>query len=147
VRTSVGVAEVREAWRASPDRPVVALTDDSDFDLVAETLRAGATSVISWDRDVRVLLSAMELAAEGLSSIETPMLGQLVSHAANPSTITDAECSWLGHLDRGLTIAELAPLAGYSERSLYRQLNGLYHRLGVHDRAGAIAEARRRGLL
>lgn len=147
VRTSRGVAEVRGARERAAALPLVALTDYRDADLTVDVLAAGATSVIPLDLPEPVTLAAIELAVAGVSAIESSSLAWLIDHGAGRPDITDSERGWLARLDAGLTIAELAVDAGYSERSLYRQLNSLYHRLGVHDRSAAIAEARRRGVL
>lgn len=147
VRSAGGVAEVVATRSRVADVPIVALTDDADLDLVTELLGAGATSVIPWESEPEAVLATLELARAGIAGVTTTTLTRLVEAAVTDSAISEAERLWLRHLARGITIAELAPIAGYSERSLYRQLNALYHRLGVHDRHGAIAEARRRGAL
>lgn len=147
VRTSRGVAEVREARVHAGALPLVALTDYRDADLTTDVVAAGATSVIPVDLPASATLAALELAVAGVSAIESSGLAWLIEHGAGRPDITESERGWLARLDAGLTIAELAVDAGYSERSLYRQLSSLYHRLGVHDRAAAIAEARRRGML
>lgn len=147
VRTSKGVTEVRDARLRHTDVPIIAMTDDTDADLEIELIDGGATSILPWDAEPSAVLGAIDLAAHGLSTIETSTLTWMARHGGGRTVITEAERSWLVHLEQGVTIAELAPLAGYSERSLYRQLSSLYHRLGVLDRSGAIAEARRRGLL
>ncbi len=147
VRSSQGMQEVRETRRANPDIPVVALTDYHDADLAVDIVGAGATSVIPWGCESDALVAAVRMARSGISAVETATLQWVVHNGRGGVGITDAERSWLGHLERGITVAQLAPLAGYSERSLYRQLHDLYQRLGATDRVGAIAEAKRRSLL
>lgn len=147
VRSQRGVTEIRTVRRDHPEGAVVAMTDDTDADLSAAVIGAGATSVLNWDSSPEVLAAAMELTRRGISAIPTDTLEFIARHGTNTTSITDAERSWLHHLEQGITISQLAPIAGYSERSLYRQLNQLYHRLGVTDRTAAIAEARRRELM
>lgn len=146
VRTPNGVAEVRAA-RADDHIPIVALTETIDADLTADLVGAGATSIVWWDSPPEVLAAAADLARHGIATLPAPTLDWIARNGTNNASLTDAERTWLGHLAEGLTITELAPLAGYSERSLYRQLSQMYQRLGVSDRAAAIAEARRRHLL
>lgn len=147
VRSQRGVTEIRTVRRDHPEGPVVAMTDDTDADLSAAVIGAGATSVLNWDSSPEVLAAAMELTRQRISAIPTDTLEFIARHGTDTTSITDAERSWLHHLEQGITISQLAPISGYSERSLYRQLNQLYHRLGVTDRAAAIAEARRRELM
>ncbi len=148
VRTSRGVGEVRECAATNvANTPLVALTDYRDADLTADVLGAGATSVLPIDTDEDLVIASIRLALAGISALETPTLDWVMQNGFASTGISDAERQWLTHLDDGLTIGQLAPIAGYSERSLYRQLNQLYHRLGATDRTSAISEARRRNLL
>ena len=146
IRSSTGVSEVRTLATAS-STPVVALTDQVEPDLCADLVAAGATGVVPWDAPSETVVAAVALAVDGIATVPAPALQWITRHGSTTVLLTDAERSWLEHLDAGLTIAKLAPVAGYSERSLYRQLAGLYQRLGVTDRSAAVKEARRRGLL
>lgn len=147
VRSMRGVTEIRTVREAHPEGPILALTDQTDADLTAEIIGAGATSVLDWDSSAIVVAAAMNLMRHGISAVPTPALEFVARIGTNATSITETERTWLEHLERGITISQLAPIAGYSERSLYRQLNQLYHRLGVTDRASAIAEAHRRELM
>jgi DNA-binding NarL/FixJ family response regulator len=44
-------------------------------------------------------------------------------------------------------VARIAVDAGISERTMYRRLDHLFHRIGVHNRIGAVAWASRNGYL
>lgn len=57
------------------------------------------------------------------------------------------EAQWLRHLKTGMTIAKLAEIVGYSERSLYRLLHDMYGRMQVSNRTEAIAKAARLGII
>ncbi len=147
VRSGRGIIEVREIRRFFVEGSIVAITDNIEADLTAELVAAGATTVIGWDSDPEILRAAMELALHQISAIAIPALRLIATSGAQTTGITDAERRWLEELEGGITVSKLAPIAGYSERSLYRQLNQLYHRLGASNRAEAIAEARRRELM
>ena len=146
VRSSAGLAEIREL--AGPDNaPVIALLDEVDPDLVGSAITAGATSVVGWDQPESALVAAAELAVAGTSAVPTSTLTWLARRADDAVRLTDAERTWLLRLAEGVRVSDLADESGYSERSLYRQLNQLYHRLEATNRTEALAEARRRGLL
>ena len=49
--------------------------------------------------------------------------------------------------NRGTAIAEMAHSLGYSQRTIYRALDRLYHTLGVTDRIQAVRKAATEGLL
>ncbi len=137
----------RVVKRSYDESSIVALTDNTEADLTAELVAAGATTVLNWDSAPEILTAAMELALHQMSAIATPALRLISTSGAQATGITDAERRWLEELEGGITVSKLAPLVGYSERSLYRQLNQLYHRLGASNRTEAIAEARRRELM
>lgn len=147
VRSGRGIIEIREIRRFYSDGSIVAVTDNTEADLTAELVAAGATTVLNWDSSPEILKSAMELALHQISAIATPALRFIATSGAQVVGITDAERRWLEELEGGITVSKLAPIAGYSERSLYRQLNQLYHRLGASNREEAVAEARRRELM
>ena len=62
-------------------------------------------------------------------------------------TPSPREISWLQTLASGLTVAQLADRAGYSERAMYRLLHGLYAKLNAKTRTEALLRARERGWL
>ncbi|MEU4742385.1 LuxR C-terminal-related transcriptional regulator, partial [Actinosynnema sp. NPDC023658] len=74
--------------------------------------------------------------------------GFSVTEVGTPSEALDAdELTWLRRLATGGTVAQVAAHAGYSERAMYRMLNGLYRRMGVGSRLEAIIRARESGWL
>lgn len=69
------------------------------------------------------------------------------SHEARGAGLTDQEVRWLKALAGGITVAQLARDARYSERSMYRRLSVLYRRLNVRNRTQALLAASERRLL
>jgi DNA-binding CsgD family transcriptional regulator len=55
--------------------------------------------------------------------------------------------SWLRQLAAGSTVAQLANQAGYSERAMFRLLQGLYQQLGARNRVEALLRAQQLGWL
>ncbi len=64
---------------------------------------------------------------------------ELVCGGADPSPLTDQEAEWVRQLMAGARSIDVARASGYSERSLYRALSDLWHRLGVENRTEGIA--------
>jgi DNA-binding NarL/FixJ family response regulator len=62
-------------------------------------------------------------------------------------TLSERERDVLAWLSRGLTSREIGERLSIAESTVKTHLAGLYSKLGVSDRAGAVAEAVRRGLL
>lgn len=60
--------------------------------------------------------------------------------------ITEAECDILALLTDGRTNAEIAAIRGVSRNTVRTQLRLLYRKIGVTDRAGAVAFAERQRL-
>jgi len=61
--------------------------------------------------------------------------------------LSEREREVLAWLSRGLTNREIGVRLGIAESTVKTHLAGLYAKLGVSDRAGAVAEAARRGVL
>lgn len=132
---------------AAREAPVLAIVFQSGPDALAEALHAGASSVVAWDAPTSRVTAAIDGLLAGEAHMPIDVARWLADRTSPTAFLSDTEIAWLGQLDAGLTIAEMAPLAGYSERSLYRLLHGLYGRLGVDNRREAVEAARQRGLL
>ncbi len=127
--------------------PVLAVVFQTSPDALAEALHAGASSVVAWDAPTARVVAAVDGLLAGEAHMPVAVATWLADRTNPTAFLSDTEIAWLAKLDSGMTIAEMAPLVGYSERSLYRLLHGLYGRLGVDNRRDAIAVARQRGLL
>ena len=64
-----------------------------------------------------------------------------------PVHLTDRQRAVLERLATGATYGEIAADIGYSHSTVRKDVLAIYRLLQVHDRDGALAEARRRGLL
>ena len=67
--------------------------------------------------------------------------------APAPEVLDDRELGLLKRLADGAAIADLAAEIGYSERSIYRELAGLWKKLGVPGREEGVRRAASVGLL
>jgi DNA-binding NarL/FixJ family response regulator len=67
--------------------------------------------------------------------------------AAAGSLLGDEELTVLTHMAAGLSYGDIAEAMFVSERTVRRRVSAIFDKLGVNDRAQAVAEALRRGLI
>lgn len=132
------------------DAVVVGIVADPDVDHVVRAVAAGAVGLMPRDAGPAVVADVVRAALDGHSRIPVAVLRSLVAGAAGEQArrpISDDEIRWLRELAAGTTVGRLAEAVGYSERMMFRLLAGLYARLGVESRTGALMRARDEGWL
>src|ERR687888_578474 len=144
-----GVAAIRElARRGVPSRILVLTTYDTDSD-VLPAIEAGATGYLLKDAPREGLFRAVEAAARGQAvlspAVATPLMGQMRAPATE--LLSQRELEVLGLIARGSTNREAAERLFISEATVKTHLLHVYAKLGVKDRAAAVAVAFERGLL
>ncbi|RKT56059.1 response regulator [Saccharothrix australiensis] len=131
-----------------PARVLVLTTYDTDSD-VLPAIKAGATGYLLKDTPRDELFRAVRSAARGEAvlspSVATRLVGQVRTPAAEP--LSDREVEVLGLIARGCTNREAAARLFISEATVKTHLVHVYAKLGVKDRAAAVAVAYERGLL
>jgi DNA-binding NarL/FixJ family response regulator len=147
-----GVEAIRQLRRRAPDIRVLVLTTfDSDAD-VLPAVEAGATGYLLKDAPRDELLRAVHAAYLGQAvlapSVAQKVLGRVREPAAAPAeSLTDRELKVLTLVSSGATNREAARQLFISEATVKTHLLHVYAKLGVRDRAAAVAEAYKRGLL
>ena len=144
-----GVAAIAElARRKVAARVLVLTTYDTDSDVV-RAVEAGATGYLLKDSPRDDLLRAVRAAARGEAalspSVATRLLGQVRAPAQEP--LSQREFEVLELVARGATNREAAAKLFISEATVKTHLLHIYTKLGVSDRAAAVAEGFQRGLL
>jgi DNA-binding NarL/FixJ family response regulator len=144
-----GVAAIAElARRKVAARVLVLTTYDTDSDVV-RAVEAGATGYLLKDSPRGDLLRAVRAAARGEAalspSVATRLLGQVRAPAQEP--LSQREFEVLEMVAGGATNREAAAKLFISEATVKTHLLHIYAKLGVSDRAAAVAEAFQRGLL
>jgi DNA-binding NarL/FixJ family response regulator len=144
-----GVSAIAELARQQvPSRVLVLTTYDTDSDVV-RAIEAGATGYLLKDSPRDELLRAVRAAARGEAalspSVATRLLGQVRAPAQEP--LSQREFEVLEMVARGTTNREAAVRLFISEATVKTHLLHIYAKLGVSDRAAAVAEAFDRGLL
>ncbi|EWM17023.1 two-component system response regulator [Kutzneria sp. 744] len=144
-----GVAAIRKlAALAVRARVLVLTTYDTDSD-VLPAVEAGATGYLLKDTPRAELLRAVRAAARGEAvlspTVATKLLGQVRAPAKDD--LSKRELEVLGLIAKGATNREAAAKLFISEATVKTHLLHLYAKLGVSDRAAAVATAFARGLL
>jgi DNA-binding NarL/FixJ family response regulator len=144
-----GVTAITElARRGIAARVLVLTTYDSDS-YVLPAIEAGATGYLLKDAPRDELLRAVRAAALGQSVLSPAVATRLMTRvrAAEPELLSQRELEVLGLVAAGTTNREAAAKLFISEATVKTHLLHIYAKLGVTDRAAAVAEAYNRGLL
>lgn len=144
-----GVSAIREFTRLGlASRVVVLTTFDGDSD-VLPAIEAGATGYLLKDAPREDLLRAIRAAAVGDAVLAPSVASRLVGRVRAPeaSLLSPRELEVLALVADGATNRVAGERLHLSEATVKTHLLSIYAKLGVGDRAAAVAEGFRRGLL
>ncbi|MFD7874786.1 response regulator [Streptomyces sp. NPDC059766] len=144
-----GVAAIAELTRRRARARVLVLTTyDTDSDTLP-AIEAGATGYLLKDAPRDELFTAVRAAAEGRTVLSPAVASRLVSAVRAPGgePLSAREREVLALVARGTPNREIARELFISEATVKTHLTHLYAKLGVKDRAAAVATAYRRGIL
>jgi DNA-binding NarL/FixJ family response regulator len=131
-----------------PARVLVLTTYDTDGDVLA-AIEAGATGYLLKDAPPHDLFKAVRAAAGGETvlspTVATRVVGQMRAPVQEP--ISQRELEVLELVAQGTSNRDAAARLFISEATVKTHLMHIYAKLGVNDRAAAVAEAFNRGLL
>ena len=144
-----GVSTIRAlAERKATSKVLVLTTYDTDEDVLA-AVEAGATGYLLKDVPRDELFRAVRAAARGEAvlspSVATRLIGRVREPAQDPLSARELEV--LGLVAQGCTNREAAARLFVSEATVKTDLLHIFAKLGVSDRAAAVATAYDRGLL
>lgn len=144
-----GVTAIRELSRLQePARVLVLTTYDTDHD-VLRAIEAGATGYLLKDTPREELFRAVEAASRGESVLSPAVTSRLMGQVRQPAPeqLSPRELDVLRLVAAGASNREAAQQLFISEATVKTHLLHLYAKLGVRDRAAAVATAFTRGLL
>jgi DNA-binding NarL/FixJ family response regulator len=144
-----GVEAIRELQRQAPNVRVLVLTTyDTDGD-VLPAVEAGATGYLLKDTPRDELVRAVRAAHRGEAVLSPSVAGRLMGQVRSPAreALTERELAVLRLVAAGSTNREAARALFISEATVKTHLLHIYEKLGVRDRASAVAAAFQRGLL
>jgi len=132
-----------------PARVLVLTTYDADRD-VLPAIEAGATGYLLKDAPRDELVRAVRAAYAGQSVLSPSVAGALMGRVGGPrpaGALSPRELEVLRLVASGATNRTVARALFVSEATIKTHLLHLYDKLGVRDRAAAVAAAYQRGLL
>ena len=142
-----GVSAIRELAQKAPATRVLVLTTFSDDSDVLAAIDAGATGYLLKDAPREELLRGVRAAAEGRSVLSPSVAATLHGRAAPvEAPVSARELEVLELVARGATNRAAAKALFISEATVKTHLIHVYAKLGVKDRAAAVAAAYEHGL-
>lgn len=144
-----GVTAIRRlAENGVLSRILVLTTYDTDAD-VLPAIEAGATGYLLKDAPREELFRAVEAAAHGQATLSSTVAARLMGQMRQPTSelLSQRELEVLQLIARGSTNRETAKHLFISEATVKTHLLHVYAKLGVGDRAAAVATAFSRGYL
>ncbi|NEB79670.1 response regulator transcription factor [Streptomyces sp. SID14478] len=147
-----GVDAIKELTRRGARARVLVLTTyDTDSDTLP-AIEAGATGYLLKDAPREDLFAAVRAAAQGRTVLSPAVASRLVTAVRSPAAATEdtlsaREREVLVLVSKGTSNKEIARELFISEATVKTHLTHLYGKLGVKDRAAAVAVAYDRGIL
>jgi DNA-binding NarL/FixJ family response regulator len=138
----------------STDSCVVAVLPNSDERTYSRALAAGARSAVAERAPVEEIVQVLAAALDNHTLLPAAIAAAIAAGnhhtheqaAAGPIALDSAQVHWLRALAAGVTVADIAVQACYSQREMYRLLGQLYRRMGARNRADAIVLATKWGV-
>jgi DNA-binding NarL/FixJ family response regulator len=147
-----GIEATRRLADARPAARVIALTTYADEPTVLSALRAGARGYLTKDAGAEEISRAIAAVARGEAALDHAVQHHVigaVAHAeaaALPDGLTPREAEVLALIAEGLTNQEIAERLVVSPATVKSHVNRVFSKIGVRDRAQAVAYAYRSGL-
>jgi DNA-binding NarL/FixJ family response regulator len=143
-----GLDATRQIVAKHPSIGVLILTTFSDEASAVDVLRAGARGYLTKDADRAEVAAAVRAVAQGHTTLSADIGGKLFSAAppdrAAQYNLTRREDEVLALIGEGLNNAEIAERLFLGVSTVKTHINAIFAKLGVRDRAQAIALVRGR---
>lgn len=142
-----GIETTRRLMTRRPGTKVIVLTALVDEARMMAVLRAGALGYVRKDAEPEVLLAAVRTVARGKPYIDPGVGTQLVHAASSPDDLTAREIDVLRQLVLGRSNKEIAASLGIGDETVKTHVGHVLAKLQVENRAQAIVQALKRGLI
>lgn len=151
-----GLDLVNQLRRISPVCKIVVLTAHEEPTLVMTAMRLGVHGYLTKDASGEQITSTLEQVHRGERRIGSPQLltevltefSHLMSqHERDRMGLTDLEIEVLRLAATGMNNKEIGTRQFWSEITVKRKMQDIYRKLGVKNRAQAVAEAIRLGFI
>ncbi len=142
-----GVEATRRIVERAPSVRVIALTASMDEARMMGVLRAGATGYVRKDAEPELLLAAVRAVAAGKTFIDPSVARQVLDAARSGDDLTVRESEVLRRVVQGRSNKEIAEALCISEETVKSHVAKVLAKLQVENRAQAIVQALKRGLV
>ncbi|MFF4276611.1 response regulator [Streptomyces sp. NPDC001536] len=143
-----GIEAVRRLTAEAPAVPALMLTSFSGRTDVVRALEAGARGYVLKAGPPEELFRAVRGAAAGALALAPEVVGKLVGQVVSPDVeLTGREAEVVRLAAEGLSNRAIAQALFLSEATVKTHLVRIYRKLKVENRAAAVTEAARRGLI
>ncbi|MBI5649626.1 MAG: response regulator transcription factor [Chloroflexi bacterium] len=150
-----GIEITQRLKRDYPDGKVIILTTYEDDEFLFGALRAGADGYLLKSASPQVLADAIRQVVRGERLLSPALVGKVMREFQElaqdktrvESGLTDQELTVLRMIAAGATNKDIAEKVFWSEVTVKRKVQDILEKLGVANRAQAVAEAAKRGLL
>ncbi len=151
-----GMSGLELARLTPPEAPILIY---SGFDVSADferLVRVGVVGIVEKTASPKQLIRSLRSALDGSAILPASLLHRLTLGQSNlenmkPSIdtvcLTEKELTLLEGIQAGRSNKELAESLFLSQRTVEYHLTGIFTKLGVHSRAEAVLNARKRGLI
>ncbi len=152
---ATGIQAARRLRQQEYEGAIIVLTSYGDKAYVRQALEAGADSYLLKNTPSAELIESIRSAARGRRQISPELLDSVLEEfggLAREKTVRDADLSdedlkMLTLASEGATNREIGVSLNRSEIAVKKRLQTVFQKLDVNDRAHAVAEALRRGLI
>ncbi len=147
-----GVDVVHAVTRDQLPTKVLLLSAVTDAPIVFSALEKGASGYLSKESGRDDIVSAVTRIAKGETvvppELTAGLIGEIRAHSdSSAPALSERERQVLAGFARGLSIPQVAAELYIGAATVKTHTQRLYEKLGVSDRAAAVAEAMRRGLV
>ncbi len=150
-----GIEITQRLKREYPDIKVILLSTYDDEEFLFGALRAGAEGYLLKSASNEVLASSIRQVGRGERLLSPALVGKVMREFQDlakektraDSGLSDQELQVLRMIASGSTNKEIAEKLYWSEVTVKRKVQDILEKMGVANRAQAVAEAGKRGLL
>lgn len=154
--TSNGLDVAKQLLRSCPDTRIVLFSGFEDEELLLDAIRIGVHGYLQKKLSIEELQSALRAVHQGERVLGDPQAVTLVMKEFHQMTkvhkrlqfkLNTTEIEMVRLASEGFTNKEIGTRVYWSEVQVKRKMQDIYRKLEVTDRAQAVAEAMRHGLI
>lgn len=141
-----GLQTIKALVARDPAVKVLVLTTYDNEEDIFHALESGARGYLLKDTTKEEIIAAVRQIQQGERYLPQAVAARLADRLVRPS-LTPRELDVLRLVSRGRTNKEMAAAMFISEETVKTHMKSLFQKLGVHDRAEAVAVSLQRGLI